>query len=457
MSRKVLSDEDLKTLFQNFDRNGDGEISKSEFRQGLSLLGLRVEDGDKTWKYVLKNDQDGNGKIKFEEFKNFAVYRNGELQKIFDSMDKDGSGKISEENLLEALKEYGLSATKSKVRKIIKHFDKNGDGEVCFEEFQRITMLFPSMKVARILDTATDDFVFGYYGIPKSESSHKSQTSPLNVFLSGGVAGFVSRTLTAPADRIKMMMQSGGKGTRIGQVIKEVYAEGGLAAFWRGNGANVIKIMPESAAKFYCYEYLKQQIIADPADVKIHERLLSGSLAGMMAQTVIYPMEVVKTRMAISAPGTYSGIIGCFSKIMQNEGLGALYKGLGASNIGIIPYAGVDLAVYGTVKDRWIAQNPNKKPAWYETLTMGAFSSFCGQIVAYPLQLVRTKLQSSGLPGKPVFNGMGDCVAHVMKEEGAMGFYRGIGPNFAKGIPAVAIGYVAYEKAKDFFTNVLKL
>ena len=82
---------------------------------------------------------------------------------------------------------------------------------------------------------------------------------------------------------------------------------------------------------------------------------------------------------------------------------------------------------------------------------MGAFSSFCGQIVAYPLQLIRTKLQSSGLPGRPVYNGMGEVVAAVMKEEGPLGFYRGIGPNFLKGIPSVAIGYMAYEKARAFF------
>ncbi|GAB5361976.1 hypothetical protein AAMO2058_000759000 [Amorphochlora amoebiformis] len=444
------TDTELRSLFSTFDRNEDGEISKEEFEKGMADLGIRT--ADKTWHYVLKNDSDNSGRINFEEFKNFVIFRNNELREIFNHLDKDKSGYITEPNLVEALEEYGLKASPSTVHGILEFFDHDEDGKVTFEEFQKLTMLFPRMDVYDILDRAADSLVIGIYNIPKSDHPDH-HVKHLNIFLSGGVAGLVSRTLTAPADRLKVMMQAGGKDARISTVVSGILGEGGPTAFWRGNTANVVKIMPESAAKFYCYEYLKKKIIQNPNDVQVYERLLSGSLAGMSAQSAIYPMEVVKTRMAISKPGTYKGIPNCFSKIVRDEGIGALYKGLGASNIGIIPYAGVDLAVYGTIKDRWIKKHPNSKPAWYVTLTMGAFSSFVGQVVAYPLQLVRTKLQSSGLPGRPVYNGMRDVVSHVLKDEGVLGFYRGIGPNFLKGIPAVAIGYVAYEKSKEFFAK----
>lgn len=52
-------------------------------------------------------------------------------------------------------------------------------------------------------------------------------------------------------------------------------------------------------------------------------------------------MEVVKTRLAVSHPGTYSGIANCARTIIKYEGVRALYNGLRASNLGIIPYAGV--------------------------------------------------------------------------------------------------------------------
>ena len=163
----------------------------------------------------------------------------------------------------------------------------------------------------------------------------------------------------------------------------------------------------------------------------------------------------MKCRLAVAPPGTYTSLSDCLMKITQASGARGLYSGLSPSLIGIVPYAGVDLAVYGTVKDRWIREHPNQKPGDLTVLCIGAFSSFCGQIIAYPLQLVRTKLQSSGVEGMERYDGMMDCFKRVMKSEGPLGFYRGIGANFMKGIPAVGIGYVAYERARHYFGKMI--
>ena len=237
-------------------------------------------------------------------------------------------------------------------------------------------------------------------------------------------------------------------------VYRQTLKSDGVRGFWKGNGTNVLKIMPESAAKFYTYEYLKSVVVADPEHVQVHERLLAGSSAGVVAQTSIYPMEVVKTRLAVSPPGTYSSIMDCLGKTIAAEGAGGLFVGLKPSIMGIIPYAGVDLAVYGTVRDAYIKSHPNEKPGDLTVLCMGAFSSFCGQIIAYPLQLVRTKMQGSGTPGMETYSSMGDCVRKVMARQGPKGFYTGISANFMKGIPAIAIGYVAYERARIFYQGV---
>ena len=96
------------------------------------------------------------------------------------------------------------------------------------------------------------------------------------MLLSGGMAGLVSRTCTAPADRIKVMMQASQANSSIGSTVKEILHEGGLRSFWRGNGANVLKIMPESAVKFYVYEEMKSLIVPDGEEIQVHERLVVG-------------------------------------------------------------------------------------------------------------------------------------------------------------------------------------
>lgn len=69
--------------------------------------------------------------------------------------------------------------------------------------------------------------------------------------------------------------------------------------------------------------------------------------------------------------------------------------------------------------------------------------------MAYPLQLVRTRLQAQGMPGRPVvYAGMTDCFLQTLRSEGVAGLYRGILPNFMKALPAISISYAAYEFVK---------
>lgn len=78
--------------------------------------------------------------------------------------------------------------------------------------------------------------------------------------------------------------------------------EGGVRSLWRGNGINVMKIAPESAIKFMAYEQVKQYIRgSSPArDLGLYERFVAGAMAGCIAQSSIYPLEVKKKALYAS-------------------------------------------------------------------------------------------------------------------------------------------------------------
>lgn len=103
--------------------------------------------------------------------------------------------------------------------------------------------------------------------------------------------------------------------------------EGGVTGLWRGNFINVLKIAPESAIKFAAYEKIKRLIKGDErTTLEIHERFMAGALAGGISQSAIYPMEVLKTRLALRKTGQYSGIADAAKKIYLKEGLRSFYR-----------------------------------------------------------------------------------------------------------------------------------
>lgn len=332
----------------------------------------------------------------------------------------------------------------------------------------------------------------------------------LKVLIAGGISGAISRTGTAPLDRIKVLMQAGVRETKEGRVISDfmtatrsIYQQGSWKGFFNGNGANVLKIVPESAVKFYFFERLNDAIpallsrlrdaiiqlsrgqgvstasagpihhhhllpsnpearaIANIGEGTVAVKLIAGAVAGMIAQFAVYPLEVCKTRLSLGLCN-YKGITDCLVTITRTEGIGGMYKGLSPSLVGIIPYAGIDMGVYFSLRQWWSGRNGGPLqsagggPNMIVTLIMGATSSFVGQTVSYPFQVVRTRLQMQGVriaqhethvPQR--YNGIVDCISKIAREEGVAALYRGITANFLKAIPAVSINYVFYEQIRS--------
>ncbi|XP_029950744.1 calcium-binding mitochondrial carrier protein SCaMC-3-like isoform X2 [Salarias fasciatus] len=269
--------------------------------------------------------------------------------------------------------------------------------------------------------------------------------------MAGAMAGSVSRTGTAPLDRIKVFRQVHGSSDFTGSVLTSfqvMWKEGGPWSLWRGNGINVLKIAPETAIKFTAYEQIKNVIRGgnETRTLRVHERFVAGSLAGATAQTAIYPMEVLKTRLTLRKTGQYTGIADCAKQMLQKEGVRAFYKGYLPNLLSIVPYAGIDLAVYETLKFAWLNRNIGlADPGVMVLVGCGAVSSTCGQLASYPLALIRTRMQAqASLKGAPKLS-MLALIRNIVSQEGVTGLYRGISPNLLKVIPAVSVSYVVYE------------
>ncbi|CAL5218925.1 g671 [Coccomyxa viridis] len=272
----------------------------------------------------------------------------------------------------------------------------------------------------------------------------------LRILVAGGVAGAVSRTATAPVDRMKLLLQvdSTARGLTMREGWNRMVTEGTTSAFFRGNGTNVIKIAPETAIKLSCNDRIKHMVCEDIDDITPGQRMLSGALAGAIAQFAIYPLELVRTRLAVCPMGTYRGIWDCWGQIVRKEGWSCFYRGLTPSLIGILPYAGVDIMTFELLKEYLLERYDGMPPPW-AILGAGMTSSSIAQFASYPLALVRTRMQAQGWGGSPVmYKGMWDVLAKAVEKEGVKGLYKGILPNLAKVAPAAGISWFVFEEAK---------
>ncbi|XP_043913109.1 calcium-binding mitochondrial carrier protein SCaMC-3 [Protopterus annectens] len=442
-------------LFEQLDTNKDGRVDIHELQEGLRALGMTHHDAGQ--RILQAGDRDNDGLLDFEEFTHYLQEREKKLHLMFKSLDRNNDGQIDASEIQHSLQSLGIDVSLQQAEKILLSMDRDGTLTIDWMEWRDHFLLNPLADMEEILyywkhSTVLD--IGESLTVPDEFSQKEIRTGMWwKQLIAGGMAGAVSRTGTAPLDRLKVFMQvHASKSNSLGFIsgLRTMIHEGGIRSLWRGNGINVLKIAPESAIKFMAYEQIKKVIRGKQETLRVQERFIAGSLAGATAQTVIYPMEVLKTRMTLRKTGQYSNVADCAKKVFLKEGVQAFYKGYIPNLLGIIPYAGIDLAVYETLKNTWLQKYSTNSadPGVLVLLACGTISSTCGQLASYPLALVRTRMQAqastAGMPQKT----MTGQFKYILSNEGILGLYRGIAPNFMKVIPAVSISYVVYENMK---------
>ncbi|GMJ05915.1 ATP/phosphate carrier 2 [Hibiscus trionum] len=455
--RETKDERDLRirSLFNFFDAANVGFLDYAQIEMGLSALQIPAE-----YKYandLLKVcDANRDGRVDYLDFKRYMDDKELELYRIFQAIDVEHSGCILPEELWDALVKAGIHIDDDELARFVEHVDKDNNGIITFEEWRDFLLLYPHEATMENIYHHWEKVCLVDIGetavIPQGISTHVKRSK---YFIAGGIAGAASRTATAPLDRLKVVLQVQTTNANILPAVKKILKEDGVLGFFRGNGLNVVKVAPESAIKFYAYEMLKN-VIGDSTgdkngDVGASGRLLAGGLAGAVAQCAIYPMDLVKTRLQTCASeGGKPPKLGKLTKdIWVQEGPRAFYKGLVPSLLGIIPYAGIDLTVYETLKDfsrSYIVQD--SEPGPLVQLGCGTISGALGATCVYPLQVIRTRMQAQRATADVAYNGMSDVFWKTFRNEGYRGFYKGLFPNLLKVVPAASITYLVYEAMK---------
>ncbi|XP_012607158.1 mitochondrial adenyl nucleotide antiporter SLC25A24-like [Microcebus murinus] len=443
-------------LFEDLDRNGDGVVDIVELKEGLKNWSSSF--GPDSEKVIFRaGDTNADSKLDFGEFLRYLQDHEKKMRLAFNSLDTNKNGVIEVSEILAALKSMGMNISEEQAVEIIKSMDTDGTMTIDWDEWKYYFLLHPATNITEIIHFWKHSAVIDIgesISIPDDFTEHEKQSGDWwKRLVAAGIASAIARTCTAPFERLRVMLQVHSLKTRkmrLTSVVEQMIKEGGIFSLWRGNGVNIFKIAPETALKVGAYEQYKKWLSFDGTHVGIPERFISGSLAGVTAQTCIYPMEVLKTRLAVGNTGEYSGIIDCSRKLFKQEGVRAFFRGYVPNFLGIIPYAGIDLAVYELLKNYWLEHYSKNSvnPGIMILLGCSTLSHTCGQLASFPLNLLRTRMQAKAPMEEGKTVSMIRLIQEIYSKEGKRGFFRGITPNVIKLLPAVGISCVAYEKVK---------
>ncbi|PIO73590.1 EF hand [Teladorsagia circumcincta] len=358
----------LRELYERLDMDNDGTVDIRDLTAALKRemphIPARLAP-----KLMARLSSRNDDKVDFGEFANYVVEHEKRLEAIFQDLDKNNDGLVDVREIKVFCNEQGIPLDDQRARVIVERMDQSGSSSVDLDEFQQFMLLYPSSDVKDMVDFWRHNLVIDIGEDSQVPEDFTDQEIISGVWwrhlVAGGIAGCMSRTCTAPFDRLKVFMQVHATRTNnlgVLSSLRLLHAEGGVKSFWRGNGINVIKIAPESAIKFMAYEQCKRLIMKykEEGELTVVERFAAGSSAGAISQTVIYPMEVLKTRLALRKTGQLdNGLLHFAQKMYKKEGLGCFYKGYIPNLLGIIPYAGIDLAIYETLKKYYVRHHKN--------------------------------------------------------------------------------------------------
>ncbi|KAK9839432.1 hypothetical protein WJX81_001730 [Elliptochloris bilobata] len=192
--------------------------------------------------------------------------------------------------------------------------------------------------------------------------------------------------------------------------------------------------------------------------------LLAGGVAGAVSKsataplarlTILYQVQgLERPPGAVGARPVRMGLRAAFAQVIRREGVQALWRGNGVTIVHRLPYSAVNFWAYERFTEMWLHRFPSSgapgaplrtgagSSDMLRRLASGGAAGLCACTLAYPLDLVRTRLAAQ--TGVRYYHGIAHALRTIVREEGARGLYSGLGATLLQVTPSLAINYTAY-------------
>ncbi|KAI1827919.1 mitochondrial carrier domain-containing protein [Xylaria intraflava] len=458
-------------LFRVADRSGSGRVNLGDWAAFLNLLNKSDAEYEIAFRLF---DIDRNGAVKYEDFRSLYELNKGEGSIPFDwdcewaklyIGDKSKRQNLTYPEFSQMLR--GLQG--ERIRQAFQRFDKNKDGYIEPEQFAKIIVETAKHKLS-------DHLLQNLSTLCNISTGSKISYANVRAF----------QNMIKEMDLVELIIRkaisqsSDGKITR-NEFLKEA-AKITRFSLFTPMEADILfhfasldepsgRLGLQDFAKVLDPQWVSRGISRDaekrlkdlqPGQSALMQVAMSaynfvlGSLAGAFGAFMVYPIDLVKTRMQNQRgadPGQrlYKNSIDCFRKVVANEGFRGLYSGVLPQLVGVAPEKAIKLTVNDIVRGVFTDKKSGQIALPYEILAGGSAGA-CQVVFTNPLEIVKIRLQVQGEMVKTTEGAQKRSAIWIVKNLGLKGLYKGASACLLRDVPFSMIYFPTYSHLKkDLF------
>lgn len=240
----------------------------------------------------------------------------------------------------------------------------------------------------------------------------------------------------------------------------------GPTAFYKGTLTPLIGIGACVSVQFGGFNYARRafearnaakqgrtidQIEASPEPLSLGQYYSAGAFAGIANTVLSSPIEHIRIRLQTQPHGAgrlYNGPLDCIRKLSSSPSIPmGLYRGTAVTLLREAQAYGFWFLTFEYLMQADTKRNNilrKEIPTWKIAL-YGGLAGEMLWISSYPFDVIKSKMQSDGLMEKQRYKSMRDAFAQTWRQEGAAGFWRGIGPTLLRAMPVSAGTFAVVE------------
>ena len=261
----------------------------------------------------------------------------------------------------------------------------------------------------------------------------------------GGGAGGIAALATSPLEIIKTRIQSNQHGmallARTGshnplsmcwRGMQVIVRNEGIKSLWKGATPTILGSIPSRAIFFGVQAQSLKHFEDLPSDTKT---LLSSFLGGIVSTTATSPIWMIKTRMQLNDQVGPTSIALTLKDILRKEGVKYLWKGIGASWLGVF-----ETSTQWLFLER-LKRSQDSSPIPLNSFSCAAIAKLAATTLWYPHEVIRTRMREKNNTYTNMFN----CFLRIARSESVTALYSGLGIQLLRVVPNFALTVYLYD------------